>query len=160
MKEIDLIKDVLSQLGNSNYYLDAFSRIEQKLTLYQKIERTLYDSDLYLVYKHTDPNGLVYIGITRNLPQQRWNDGSGYESQRKFYKAIQKYGWVNFKHEIIDAALTEEEAKELENNLIIKNRSFDPIYGYNTRVTFSAPQEYSQSEQITYLDTHNRTSGK
>ena len=32
----------------------------------------------FIVYKHTSPNGKVYIGITKQNPKQRWGNGSGY----------------------------------------------------------------------------------
>ena len=36
----------------------------------------------FCVYKHTCPNGKVYIGITGKKPKHRWGkDGSGYKKQ-------------------------------------------------------------------------------
>ena len=36
----------------------------------------------FIVYKHTCPNGKVYIGITCQKPQNRWGkDGNGYKEQ-------------------------------------------------------------------------------
>ena len=35
----------------------------------------------YIVYKHTAPNGKVYIGITKKAPNDRWASGFGYETQ-------------------------------------------------------------------------------
>ena len=88
---------------------------------------------MYLVYKHTSPNGKIYIGITKNLPNARWNEGAGYETQKKFYKAIQAFGLINFKHEVIAAGLSEEEARCLESKLILEYRSNEDEYGYNTQ---------------------------
>lgn len=86
----------------------------------------------YLVYIHINKiNGKKYIGITSKNPIRRWGkDGSGYKGQR-FYNAIQKYGWNNFKHVIIADNLTENEAKELEVKLIAKYKTTDDKYGYN-----------------------------
>ena len=55
----------------------------------------------YCVYKHTSPSNKVYIGITSQEPERRWQNGYGYATQQLFWRAIQKYGWDNFKHEII-----------------------------------------------------------
>lgn len=54
------------------------------------------------VYKHTNLiNQKVYIGITSRKPSSRWGlQGKGYKDQPKFFNAIEKYGWENFKHEI------------------------------------------------------------
>lgn len=86
---------------------------------------------MYCVYKHTGPSGKVYIGITKRKPQKRWNSGRGYVDNRYFYRAIQKYGWENFKHEIIADGLDKEEASEMERKLISEYDSTNPEVGYN-----------------------------
>ena len=54
----------------------------------------------HYIYKHTNKiNGKSYIGQTKN-PKMRWRV-EGYKYCRKFYKAILKYGWDNFTHEIL-----------------------------------------------------------
>ena len=71
---------------------------------------------IFCVYKHTSPNGKSYIGITSmNPPEKRWKNGKGYSHNKYFTNAINKYGWDNFTHEIIENNLTEEEAKVLES---------------------------------------------
>ncbi len=159
-----LIEKIIEKLDKENLLdfelNDLFNSLDAKLDLYEKIEACLYDTDLYLVYKHTDPNGKVYIGITQNHPQTRWNEGGGYEKQTRFYKAIQKYGWIHFKHEIIAAALSKDEAIALENELIIKYNSYDEAYGYNTRVKL--PEEdydKSQTESIPEKKQTKKKSG-
>lgn len=82
----------------------------------------------YCVYKHTVPDGRVYIGTCKN-PVKRWNNGNGYKRNTYFYKAIQKYGWENIKHEILCEGLSKEEAYEKEAELITKYES--NIFGYN-----------------------------
>lgn len=87
---------------------------------------------MYTVYKHTCPNGKVYIGITKQKPERRWGaHGCGYKENEYFYRAIQKYGWENIKHEIIAEGLTEEEADIMEIDLISKYRANDRSCGYN-----------------------------
>lgn len=86
----------------------------------------------YIVYKHTAPNGKVYIGITGFDPQYRWlNNGRGYKHQTTFFNAIIKYGWINFTHDILFTGLTEEEALDKEEELIQQHKSYDRRYGYN-----------------------------
>lgn len=83
------------------------------------------------VYKHTSPNGKVYIGVTHQKPENRWNGGNGYKSNIHFYNAIRKYGWRNFTHEILAIGLTEEEAIKMETDLIAMYDSANKQHGYN-----------------------------
>lgn len=86
----------------------------------------------YIVYKHTAPNGKVYIGITGFDPEYRWlNNGRGYKTQTTFFNAIIKYGWINFRHEVLFDGLTKEEALDKEEELIQQYKSYDRRYGYN-----------------------------
>lgn len=85
----------------------------------------------YSVYKHTSPNGKIYIGITSMNPLYRWNKGKGYKKNSHFWRAIVKYGWDNFKHEILFSGLTKDEVCEKEIELIAKYKSNDPKHGYN-----------------------------
>ena len=55
----------------------------------------------YVVYKHVSPSGKLYIGITSQKPELRWNYGRNYKENPYFYNAIQKYGWDSFQHEIL-----------------------------------------------------------
>lgn len=86
----------------------------------------------YKVYKHTAPNGKIYIGITKNtLKQRAGKEGKGYINNKYFYNAIKKYGWDNIKHEILYDGLEETQAKLMEISLIHYHKSNDPEYGYN-----------------------------
>ena len=85
----------------------------------------------YCVYKHTAPHGKVYIGITCQLPCQRWARGKGYRNNWHFYNAIQKYGWDNFQHEILYTGLTQEEAAQKEFELIAQYDATNEERGYN-----------------------------
>lgn len=85
----------------------------------------------YKVYKHTFPNGKVYIGITKMKPYNRWKRGQCYKPQPLIYRAICKYGWDNIKHEILFDGLTKEEAEQKEIELIALYKSNNHKYGYN-----------------------------
>jgi group I intron endonuclease len=86
---------------------------------------------MFVVYKHTSPSGKVYIGMTSQDVNKRWSKGIGYKANSHFWKSICKYGWDNFRHEILEDNLTKEEACELEIDLIKKYQSNNPLYGYN-----------------------------
>lgn len=90
------------------------------------------DNRKYSVYKHTTPNNKVYIGMTCQKPEKRWNYGKSYKENKYFNNAINKYGWKNIKHEILATNLTKEEAEELEIYFINKKyKSNNMKYGYN-----------------------------
>lgn len=86
---------------------------------------------MYTVYKHTAPNGKVYIGITGRKPEKRWDNGNGYKGNEHFYRAIRKYTWKNFKHDILETGLTKEQACDKEIELIAYYDSTNPDKGYN-----------------------------
>lgn len=85
----------------------------------------------FCVYKHTSPSGKVYIGITQQRPEYRWQGGLGYRHNEYFFRAILKYGWNNFAHEILQSGLSKEEACAAETALIASCRSNEKAYGYN-----------------------------
>jgi len=85
----------------------------------------------YSVYKHTSPDGRVYIGITSQKPTARWQGGNGYKNNSYFTRAIKKYGWDNFKHEILAENLTENDAKAMEIGLISFYKANERKYGFN-----------------------------
>ena len=73
----------------------------------------------YVVYKHTNKiNGRVYVGITCQNLEDRWKGGLGYKTNRHFSRAIKKYGWENFSHDILCVGLEKEDAQTQEVNLI------------------------------------------
>lgn len=88
----------------------------------------------YIVYKHTSPNGKVYIGITKQTANNRWKNGLGYESSPHFWNAIQKHGWNNFTHEILASGLTKDEACSEEKRLIAELNATDREFGYNQKL--------------------------
>ena len=85
----------------------------------------------YTVYKHTTPSGKVYIGITEQKPEKRWQNGNGYKHNKHFYNAILKYGWENIEHDVLYDGLTKEQACNKEIDLIAKYDATNPKHGYN-----------------------------
>lgn len=98
----------------------------------------------YTVYKHISPSGKVYIGITSKNPVKRWRGGSGYSTNPYFSKAIKKYGWENFRHEIICTEMTKEEAEAKEIELIAFFRSAEHDKGYNIQNGGSSNGKHSE----------------
>ena len=86
---------------------------------------------MYSVYRHTTPNGKVYIGITQQEPEVRWRNGHGYKNNVLFKRAIEKYGWDNIKHEVLYTGLTKQEAFRTEERLIAEHRSNQKEFGYH-----------------------------
>ena len=86
----------------------------------------------YTLYEHIFPDGKRYIGITCQAVNARWKKGLGYETQSKVYEAIQKYGWDNIQHTVLQTNLAKEEAENLERQRILEFNSIEN--GYNTSV--------------------------
>lgn len=87
----------------------------------------------WCIYKHTSPSNKSYIGMTYRNPQARWQNGAGYSIDTKFGKAIRKYGWDNFTHEIIETDIqTLDKAKEREMYWISYFDSYKN--GYNSTI--------------------------
>lgn len=91
------------------------------------------NSKSYSVYKHTNlHNGKVYIGITSiGIERRSGSHGEGYKNNVLFHRAICKYGWDSFSHEVLFSGLSPEEAFATEIKLISKYNSTDPAHGYN-----------------------------
>lgn len=85
----------------------------------------------WYVYCHTTPSGKKYIGITRNKPEIRWKNGSGYPNNHIFTAAINKYGWENITHDILLVCDSSEKAKEAEKFFIAHFKTKNRKYGYN-----------------------------
>lgn len=89
------------------------------------------DTDTWLIYKFTDPNGRSYIGQTKNFKnRQRYH-----KTQKKntdFSIAIQKIGYSNFTINILAEGLTVDAANDLEVQYIKEYNTLVPT-GYNIR---------------------------
>lgn len=84
----------------------------------------------YCIYRHTTPSGGTYIGKTRckNLYGRWGENGKKYFDAPAFWKAIQKYGWNNIKHEILHEGLTKAEAATLERKEITRHKLIGQNY--------------------------------
>lgn len=89
---------------------------------------------IYSVYKIVNTtNGKIYVGYTKNF-SKRLNEHKQYSKRNntKFYRAITKYGWHNFTHEIICQSLSESDIKQLEIYFISEYNSYKK--GYNSTI--------------------------
>lgn len=112
----------------------------------------------YCVYKHVNKiNGKIYIGQTKygDNPNKRWLDGRGYRVTSHFGKAIKKYGWENFDHEVLYNNLTLEEANYYENLETLKNNSNNPDFGYNL-TEGGGNARYSEEVRLRLIETKNQ----
>lgn len=107
---------------------------------------------MFCVYKHTSPNGKVYVGITCQNPVVRWSQG--YKHNSHFTSAILKYGWDNFKHEVLFSDLTKEEAETKEIELIAEYKSNNPEFGYNIENGGNAHGKHSEQTKRKISDSH------
>ena len=87
-----------------------------------------------IVYKVTNLiNEKIYIGYTTKTLEIRSKCHKYKSKHRKtyFYNAIRKYGWENFKWEVIDTADTKEEIQQKEIYYIKYFKARDKKIGYN-----------------------------
>lgn len=100
----------------------------------------------YCVYCHTNKiNDKRYVGITSQKPEQRWRNGNGYRNNEYFFRAIEKYGWHNFSHEILYTGLSKRDAERIEVRLIKEWETFKNAYGYNIELGGNATKTVSES---------------
>jgi group I intron endonuclease len=89
------------------------------------------------IYKLTSPSGKVYIGravhFKKRMITHKHTAKSGVK--RPLYEAIRKYGWENFTKEIIDMAIGDEAAYELELKYIREYNSTNKGYNVNTKTS-------------------------
>lgn len=111
----------------------------------------------YCVYVHTNKiNGKKYIGQTvhGNRPHKRWDNGNGYIRCPYFYRAIKKYGWDNFEHEIVAKNLTADEADNFERLLIEKLDTMNSDKGYNLEPGGTKNKILSESTKKKISESH------
>ena len=108
---------------------------------------------MYCIYKHTSPNGEVYIGQTKQSAENRWNEGFDYlnGSKTKFAKAIIKYGWEQFTHEIIEKDI---ESLEMANEREIYWINFYDSY-YNGLNSTLGGSGFHDGEHVYKIDINS-----
>lgn len=116
----------------------------------------------YWVYIHTcRTTGKKYVGQTRyEVPEWRWGkNGRGYISQKKFWRAIQKYGWNDFDHDVRQCS-SFEEMNRVEAELIefygTINNGYNVDRGGNEGPRSEEARQHMRESQQAYWSTHTR----
>lgn len=117
---------------------------------------------MWYIYKITNQiNGKIYIGQTSRKPEKRWGEHkkSASAGMTPFARAIKKYGWENFSKEVIDTAISQEEANDKEQYWIEYYKCSISTYGkncgYNITIGGAGIQQISQIEQEEMLKLWN-----
>ena len=121
---------------------------------------------MYCVYKHTFPDGKVYIDSTGQKPEDRWRNGRGYEHNHpNMFQDILKYGWKNITHEILAHNLTKTAAHEMEYaQILLHSASGTELHNivgaqyvaqksaqYQPQHTIDTPQDCSKNHYKEYV---------
>lgn len=100
----------------------------------------------YKVYCHLFPNGKRYIGITGSSLAKRFQNGKGYYQCPYMSKAIEKYGWENIQHIILEENLTKEEAEQKEIYYIAFYDTTNHEKGYNLALGGNVASHYDYNK--------------
>ena len=89
-----------------------------------------------IIYKSTNKvNKKVYIGLTtlslNKRKKKHKQDADTHRYNSYFHSAIRKYGWDNFKWEVIDKHNVFNVLQKLERLYVIKYESNNRFWGYN-----------------------------
>ena len=117
----------------------------------------LKDRTDFCVYEHVCPDGMKYVGMTCQKPQERWGrDGKQYRSQ-PVYQSILKYGWDNIEHNILASGLSLQEAQKMERTLIAQNKenglSLNVDKGGDVQVVYHIDGQQLTSEDVAAMST-------
>ena len=86
----------------------------------------------YTIYVHENKiNHKRYVGMTSINPKVRWQNGNNYRNCPYIQRAINKYGWDGFWHQIILTNLNYWDARVLEQMFIKALKTRNNKFGYN-----------------------------
>lgn len=98
-----------------------------------------------IVYKATNEiNGKSYVGQTKNLEQRKQQH---LKTGTYFHNALKKYGFDNFKWEVIENCNSKNELNEMEFHYIKQYNTFVPC-GYNLTSGGEGILEYKHTNEI------------
>lgn len=113
---------------------------------------------MYVVYEHKNKiNNKRYIGVTGKTVEVRWSKKEGsYKASRRFHRALMKYGWDNFEHNILYTCDNKEEAFKKEIELIAEYKTIDSNFGYNAHIGGNAGFKNQKHTDATKLKISER----
>lgn len=112
---------------------------------------------MFYIYMHENKeNHKKYIGQTCQKLKDRWHNGLGYVNCKRFYSAIQCYGWDNFNHIVLEEVETQEEANEREQYYIKFYNTMDIDFGYNLVEGGSSLKAYWSKEENRKLQSERK----
>lgn len=104
---------------------------------------------MFTIYVHIFPNGKKYVGQTRTKLYKRFGkNGNNYISS-DIKSDIDKYGWNNIQHIILEKNLTYEEAQEKEKFYISLFKSNNPKFGYNKQSGGGSAKDIKRKFEMT-----------
>lgn len=112
------------------------------------------DFKIGLIYKYTSPSGKVYIGKTINEKARKNQHKTLRNPHTYFANAIRKYGFKNFKYEVLikfkptlDIKKLNRVLNKLEIRYIKLYNSINPSYGYNLTLGGEGTCGYIHTEE-------------
>jgi group I intron endonuclease len=116
------------------------------------------NENIYLIYKFISPSGKGYIGQTKNYIHRCYEHQKSSSGCTAFKRAIDKYDWDNFTHEILEKDLTLEEANIREVYWIEFHNTLAPN-GYNL-TTGGLNHKLSDETKQKMKDNHPDVNGE
>ena len=115
---------------------------------------------MYTVYAHRNlKNGKSYVGMTSRKPNERWNNGWGYQNNSKMWKDIQNSDWnKDWEHNIIGQFENKDEALKYAAFLIAMLGTVRT--GYNTSAYASHYCKHLEESKRKMSDNHADFSGE
>lgn len=103
----------------------------------------------FTIYMYTAPDGRKYIGKTRLQQGARAGaQGAGYKTCKRFWKAIQEFGWDSFEYQVLATIpLSEpERACKVESDYIQKYHTTNLCFGFNI-MRKDVPRRYDKQSE-------------
>lgn len=107
----------------------------------------------YTIYAYSAPDGRMYIGKTGLQQGARAGaNGAGYKHCKRFWSAIQHYGWEAFHYQVLATVCkgddnAAQKACDLEANYIKQYQTTDIRFGFNMCATDS-PKSYRKLAEV------------
>lgn len=129
----------------------AFKKKKKLMKELNKLSRLMkkrYEQNgVHIIYVLIFPNAKLYFGQAKVSAAKRWQNGSGYSRQPLIWNAICKYRWENINKKILIEGLNQEEANNLEIELIASFKSNLDEFGYNKAIGGAVNSGFKLSDE-------------